>query len=91
MIPYHSLVNFQLFCEQHGLHTNWSSVEKKLDIFSDLKQMRIALYPIANTPQNHDFVQTLEQFLSINGLVKVIENTESTHNRPLFTNQSGNF
>ena len=45
VIPYHSLVNFQLFCEQHGLHTNWSSVEKKLDIFSDLKQMRIALYP----------------------------------------------
>ena len=32
VIPYHSLVNFQLFCEQHGLHTNWSSVEKRLDL-----------------------------------------------------------
>ena len=82
VIPYHSLVNFQLFCEQHGLHTNWSSVEKKLDLYSDLKQMRIALDPTANTPQNSDFIQTLEQFLSTNGLVKVIENTESLTTDP---------
>ena len=82
VIPYHSLVNFQLFCEQHGLHTNWSSVEKRLDLYSDLKQTRIELYPTTNTPQNHDVVQTLERFLSIDGLVKVIENTESITTDP---------
>ena len=60
-IPYHSLVTFRLFCEQHGLHTNWNSVAKRLDLFSDLNQMRIALYPTANTPLNHDVVQILER------------------------------
>ena len=81
-IPYHSLVSFRLFCEQQGLHTNWSSVEKKLDLFSDLKQMRIALYLTADTPLNRDVVQTLEQFLSIDGSVTAIENAESLTTNP---------
>ena len=81
-IPYHSLVSFRLFCEQQGLHTNWSSVEKKLDLFSDLKQMQIALYLTADTPLNRDVVQTLEQFLSIDGSVTAIENAESLTTNP---------
>ncbi len=81
-VPYHSLVSFQLFCEQHGFHTNWSSVENRLDLFSDLKQIPITLYLKANTPLNHDVIHSLEQFLSIDGLVKVINITERLKTDP---------
>jgi len=81
-IPYHSLVSFRLFCEQHGLHTNWSSVEKRLDLFSDFQQNQIALSLTTNTPLNNDVLQTLKQFLSIDGLVTVIENLESITTNP---------
>ena len=44
--------------------------------------MRIALYPTANTPLNHDVVKILEQFISIDGLVKVIENADTLTTDP---------
>ena len=33
VIPYHSVVSFRLFCEQHGLHTNWDTVAKRIDLY----------------------------------------------------------
>ena len=82
VIPYHSLVGFRLFCEQHGLQTNWNTVEKRIDLFSDSKQKQIALFSTTTNPLNHDVLQTLKRFLSVNELVTVVEDVKTLTTDP---------
>ncbi|MCQ6274861.1 hypothetical protein JMM81_07765 [Bacillus sp. V3B] len=73
VIPYHSVVSFRLFCEQIGLQISWDREGKRLDL-SDSKQEQIALFSTIDNQHSHEALHSLKQFLSVNGLVTVVEN-----------------
>jgi hypothetical protein len=82
VIPYHSVVSFRLFCEQHGLNTNYDMTAKRFDLFSYPNQEQIVISTTNNNQLSNDSMHDIKQFLSESGISASLQTGEQSNTSP---------